>query len=79
MIFLIEYAENCFINGYEIKHLFANGERVEFCLRGDSSGSIYVVDKSKVEMFLYHLNILNKSGINLEKQNETIQRTFADD
>lgn len=66
MIFLIEYAKSCFVNGCEITHLYVSNDRVVFTLKGRDSDSCYVVDKDKESMFLNHLQAINDNLVNVQ-------------
>ena len=75
MIFLIEYAKGCFVNGYEVTHLHVSNDRVEFTLKGHDSSWFYVVDGDKEDMFLNHLQAINDNKcINIQSYRNELKK-----
>ena len=64
-MYLIQYAEYCFINAHKIEVIYKDKNTNLLCF--DTERSKYVVDREFRYSFLNHLQALNESVINVEQ------------
>tara|TARA_R110000850_G_scaffold54495_1_gene129733 strand:+ start:219 stop:452 length:234 start_codon:yes stop_codon:yes gene_type:complete len=59
-MFLIEFSEGQFIDGERVTYISVGNEQVTFALHGEGDG-VYAVGKGEEEVFLNHMQSLNKN------------------
>ena len=68
-MFLIEFANGCFIDGRRINYIGFEGGEVKFTLNGESDG-VYVVESGREGVFLNHAQALNSNITNISARYE---------